>query len=99
MNYKAFTKMNIENIIGIAAGVCTGTSLLPQLIKMIRERKATDISLPMLIILLAGLVLWIWYGILKKDWPIIATNGFSLLVNFLIIILRWHYKSHTHSNK
>ncbi len=85
--------MNIENIVGIAAGICTGTSLLPQLIKMVKEKKATDISVPMLIILLAGLVLWIWYGIIKEDWPIIITNGFSLTVNILILILRRVYKN------
>lgn len=82
----------LENIIGIAAGVCTSVSLLPQLIKMIKEKKATDISVVMLITLLTGLVLWIWYGILKKDLPIIVTNGVSLLLNILIIILRQYYK-------
>jgi MtN3 and saliva related transmembrane protein len=84
--------LNLESIVGIVAGICTGASLLPQLVKMFKEQKATDISLPMLIILLSGLGLWIWYGVMKKDWPIILTNSFSLLVNVLIIILRWHFK-------
>lgn len=82
---------NIETIIGIVAGILTGISMLPQLIKMIREKKATDISVPTLITLLSGLAFWIWYGILKKDIPIIATNGFSMVVNLLIIIMRSRY--------
>lgn len=82
----------LESIVGIAAGVCTAASLLPQLIKMIKEKKATDISIIMLVTLLSGLCLWIWYGIMKQDWPIILTNGFSLLINLLIIIMRWKYK-------
>jgi MtN3 and saliva related transmembrane protein len=82
----------LENIIGTAAGICTAASLLPQLIKMIKEKKATDISLPMLIILLTGLTLWIWYGIMKKDLPIIFTNAFSLVLNILILIFRAYYK-------
>ena len=57
----------------------------PQLIKIIKEKKADDISYVMLLILLAGLGGWIWYGILKKDYPIIVTNSFSLLVNCAII--------------
>ncbi len=89
---------NIENIVGIAAGILTSTSLLPQLFKMFKEKKATDISLPMLIILLTGVTLWIWYGLMKKDWPIIITNGFSLLVNILIILSRWYFKNRRSSS-
>jgi MtN3 and saliva related transmembrane protein len=78
--------------VGIIAGVFTAVSLLPQLIKLIREKKAEDISLFFLIILFFGLGLWIWYGILRDDLPIIATNAFSLLVNLLMIILGIKYK-------
>ena len=72
-------------LIGIIAGICTGISLLPQLIKIIREKKADDISWVMLFILLAGLAGWVWYGILKEDYPIIITNSFSFMVNVAII--------------
>jgi MtN3 and saliva related transmembrane protein len=79
--------------IGIAAGVCTGVSLLPQLIKIITEKKAEAISFVMLAILLAGVAGWVWYGILKEDYPIIITNGFSFIINVLIIIFSVKYKS------
>ena len=72
-------------LIGIIAGICTGVSLLPQLIKIIKDKKADDISYFMLFILLAGLAGWVWYGILKEDYPIIITNSFSFMVNITII--------------
>jgi MtN3 and saliva related transmembrane protein len=78
--------------IGIAAGVCTSVSLLPQLTKIIKEKKADDISYLMLFILLTGLAAWIWYGIIKKDYPIIVTNSFSCIINILIIIFSIKYK-------
>lgn len=78
--------------IGIAAGVCTALSLLPQLIKLIRYKKAEDISLVYLITLFCGLVLWIVYGFLRKDLPIIFTNIVSMILNILIIILGIKYK-------
>jgi MtN3 and saliva related transmembrane protein len=78
--------------IGIAAGVCTAISLLPQLIKIIREKEARNISLFYLLILLAGLSLWVWYGILREDVPIIATNITSIVLNVAIIILGIRYK-------
>lgn len=78
--------------IGIGAGICTSVSMLPQLIKIIKKNKAEDISFFMLFILLAGIGGWIGYGLLKKDYPIIITNGFSFLLNLLIIGFSFKYK-------
>ena len=81
-----------QQIIGIIAGVCTAASLLPQLIKIIKEKRVEDISYFMLVILMVGLACWAWYGILKKDYPIIITNSFSFLVNVAILFFRIKYR-------
>lgn len=78
--------------VGIGAGICTAISLLPQLIRIIRTKAADDISYFMLFILLAGIGGWIWYGIIKTDYPIIITNSFSFLVNLVIIGFTFRYK-------
>ena len=78
--------------VGIGAGIFTAVSLLPQLIKIIKDKKAEDISYFMLFILLVGLSGWIWYGILKNDYPIIITNIFSFIVNSLVIGFSVKYK-------
>lgn len=85
--------MDWTQIIGLAAGVCTATSLIPQVVKTIREKKAEDVSLAMLLVLMTGISLWIVYGIKKNDLPIMATNSFSLFVNITMIILRLKYKN------
>ena len=87
--------MDWTQIIGLAAGVCTATSLIPQVVKTIKEKKAEDVSLVMLLVLGAGIVLWIVYGIKRNDLPIIATNSFSLLVNITMVILGIKYKKNT----
>ncbi|HTM92189.1 MAG TPA: SemiSWEET transporter [Flavisolibacter sp.] len=84
--------MNWTQVIGLAAGVCTSTSLLPQVVKTIKEKKAEDVSLVMLLVLGTGIILWIVYGIRKNDLPIIATNSFSLLVNITMVVLGIKYK-------
>ena len=84
--------MDWTQIIGLAAGVCTATSLLPQVIKTIKEKKAEDVSLVMLLVLGPGIVLWIVYGVKRNDFPIIATNSFSLLVNITMTVLGIKYK-------
>lgn len=87
------TLMDYTKIIGLAAGILTASSLLPQVIKTFKEKKADEVSLLMLFVLLAGLILWVVYGIKREDFPIIATNCFSLLVNLTMIILRIRYKN------
>ncbi len=84
---------SIESYVGIAAGILTAASLLPQLIKTFREKKSEELSLVYLITLLCGLICWIWYGILKEDYPIIITNSFSMIVNSTLIVLSRIYKN------
>ena len=84
--------MTTSTMIGIAASALTGASMLPQLVKLLKEKKAKDISLLMLIVLLTGLTGWVIYGVMKKDWIIITANGFSLVVNSIMIFFAVRYK-------
>ncbi|MBV4358704.1 SemiSWEET family sugar transporter [Pinibacter aurantiacus] len=83
----------MEKYIGIIAGICTCISLVPQLLKILKEKKANDISFFMLFILITGLCGWIWYGVLKKDYPIICTNVFAVIINGLMIVFSIKYKN------
>jgi MtN3 and saliva related transmembrane protein len=83
---------SFSQYVGIVSGILTGISLLPQLLKVIREKESESVSLVTLVVLLAGLAGWVWYGILKEDWPIIITNSFSFLTNTAIIILSLLYR-------
>lgn len=78
--------------IGIFAGICTCISLLPQLLKIIKTKKAENISYWMLFILLTGVGTWVWYGFLRDDLPIIITNSISFLINTLVIIFTIKFK-------
>lgn len=82
---------NIEFITGISAGILTAASMMPQVIKTIKTKEADHVSALMLIILISGIILWIIYGIMKKDMPIICTNSFSLMVNIMMLFLRWKF--------
>jgi MtN3 and saliva related transmembrane protein len=84
-------KSDYIQLVGIIAGIFTAVSLMPQLIKTIKTKKVEEISLWMLIILMAGLATWIYYGILRKDLPIVATNYFSFLLNIILMVLKGKY--------
>lgn len=91
-SHNLFTN-NIVLIIGIVAGILTASSMLPQVFKTLKTKKAEHVSPLMLIILVCGVGLWCFYGILKNDLPIILTNGFSVLVNMVMLFLRWKYRA------
>lgn len=94
INKNKIESMNgdISLYVAICAGICTSASLLPQLIKILREKKSEDLSFGMLITLLIGVSGWIVYGIMKEDYPIILTNSFSFIVNSLMIGFAWKYR-------
>lgn len=77
--------------IGIVAGVLTAVSMLPQLIKVIKEKHVEDLSVVMLLVLVAGLSMWVMYGFIRKDPPLIYTNMFSIAVNLALIFFRVKY--------
>ena len=83
--------MSTIQIIGIVAGVLTSVSMIPQLITMIKKKEAKDVSIVMLLVLMAGLSLWAVYGFMREDAPIIVTNCFSFLVNVVVLTLRIKY--------
>lgn len=84
--------MDLTQVVGLTAGILTASSLLPQVFKTLKEKKAKEVSIKMLLVLQAGVALWIYYGVLRDDMPIIVTNCFSLLVNITMVILRIKYK-------
>lgn len=84
--------MTYETIIGTIAGILTSTSMIPQLIKVLRTKDVGDLSWLMICVLLSGVTLWTYYGILQDEWPIILTNGFSVLTNSFLLFLVWLYR-------
>ena len=84
--------MDKNQWLGIIAGLLTSISMLPQLIKIIKEKKAKEVSLLMLTVLTTGNILWAIYGFMRDDWPIIITNFISITVNSITAFFRLKYK-------
>lgn len=80
------------SIIGGLAGVLTTVAIIPQIIKALRSKQVDDISPVFLSILIIGLGLWVIYGLLIQDYPIIITNGVSFLLNGLMLFLYYTNK-------
>ncbi|WP_312902748.1 SemiSWEET transporter [Chryseobacterium taichungense] len=81
-----------ENILGIVAGILTSVSMIPQLVKVLKEKNAEDLSWTMILVLISGLSLWVWYGFLQNELPIILSNAFAVIVNVILLICCMIYK-------
>ena len=83
----------METVIGTIAGIFTSISMLPQLLKVLKEKDVENLSWGMIAVLLTGVSLWVVYGIMKEELPIILSNGFSVLVNTTLLIYYFKYKN------
>lgn len=78
-------------IIGSFAATLTTICWLPQIIKILRERKTDNISLITTSILATGVFLWIIYGFALGAIPVIAANIVSFLFVGTIVALKLRY--------
>tara|TARA_Y100000310_G_C20280359_1_gene622306 strand:+ start:197 stop:490 length:294 start_codon:yes stop_codon:yes gene_type:complete len=79
------------NILGLIAAVLVNVAFFPQVMKSWRTKKTEDISLIMYTIYITGIVLWLIYGIVTKDIPIIVSEimGISLVLSVLYLKIRY----------
>jgi len=77
--------MTYVTAIGLGAAFCTTIAFLPQAIKTWRTRSTKDISLGMFLIFSIGIALWLIYGLLQHDIPLIAANRITLVLALTIL--------------
>jgi MtN3 and saliva related transmembrane protein len=66
-----------NDIIGYIAGTGTTISFLPQVYQVVRYKNTENISKCMFCIHTSGVMLWVFYGILIKNYVVIAFNAVS----------------------
>ena len=84
--------MNIVTITGLVAAFCTTASFLPQAIKTIQTKNTSGISLSMYSLFAFGTLLWLIYGIIDNNLPIIIANGITLIFSVIILAYKIRYK-------
>jgi MtN3 and saliva related transmembrane protein len=82
--------VNIE-ILGLIAGTISSITFLPQVIKIWQTKSAKDLSMPMLLLLVLGVSMWLAYGIIIKNTPVIYTNSMVLFMTFIMLFFKFKY--------
>lgn len=84
--------MNIQ-LLGLVAGACTTIAFLPQVIKTWKSRSAKDLSLGMFSIFCVGVALWLVYGFMVQDVPVIAANLLTLMLASTLLFFKLRFKN------
>ncbi|MFN3461721.1 MAG: SemiSWEET family sugar transporter [Oceanibaculum sp.] len=82
----------VELVGGIAA-VLTTLSFLPQVLKAWRSRSARDVSLLMLLLFLAGVLLWLCYGLALGSLPLILANAVTAVLILAILAAKLRFRT------
>ena len=77
--------------LGYVAGVFVTFSLLPQIIRVFKLRSAREISLLFNVMLFIGVLLWMSYGIVEGDTPIIVWNAIGAILTALLLYAKLKY--------
>lgn len=81
--------------IGPLAGVLSTASFVPQAWHILRRRRADDVSWGTYLLLTAGVGLWMAYGWLRDDRPLLWTNGLIGVNAVAILLMKWRYQRRT----
>ena len=84
--------LEYTTILGLVAACLTTFSFLPQVIKVVKTKHTKDLSLLMYSIISVGIILWLVYGLIIMDIPLIFANAISLVFTATILVYKLKYK-------
>jgi MtN3 and saliva related transmembrane protein len=83
--------MDVVEIFGSIGAACTTLSFVPQVLQIWKTKSAKDVSLPMYLMFIVGVICWLVYGLMLNAWPIIIANVVTSMLALAVVImkLRW----------
>jgi MtN3 and saliva related transmembrane protein len=79
--------------IGYIAGFLTTLAFVPQVVRAYRTRSVNDLSWIWLFIFISGLFMWLTYGLVLNDWPMILANSLTISLCLLLMLMKLRYKN------
>ena len=79
------------DVIGTIAGILVLSSFIPQLHKAYKTKRMSDVSIYLMGLIASGMLLWVVYGIIRRDPVIIGTNAAGFVLNIILVILKLKY--------
>jgi MtN3 and saliva related transmembrane protein len=83
--------MSLVEMLGLVAALLTTLCWIPQALKTIRTRDTRSSSLVTQGAFALGIVLWLAYGLLRGDLPLILANAVSLILVGTILLMKLRF--------
>ncbi|MGA7457369.1 MAG: SemiSWEET transporter [Methyloceanibacter sp.] len=83
--------MQVEILVSAVAATLTTAAFVPQALHIIRHKETRAISLFMYISFAVGVALWLLFGVMIGNWPIIVSNAITLMLALAIIAMKLKY--------
>jgi MtN3 and saliva related transmembrane protein len=83
--------MSIEILVSAVAATLTTAAFVPQAMHIIRYKETRAISLLMYVSFATGVALWLVFGAMIGNWPIMVSNAITLMLALAIIAMKLKY--------
>jgi MtN3 and saliva related transmembrane protein len=77
--------MDSVQLIGLVAGSLTTLAFFPQVLRTWRSRQTRGLSLTWLLLFTTGVLLWLVYGLVIDDLPVIVANAVTLVLTLCLL--------------
>jgi MtN3 and saliva related transmembrane protein len=81
-------RMTYITILGYLAALASMASFAPQAWKIIRSCETKDISTGMYVLTVAAFALWLAFGFLQRQWPLVMSNSVCLALSAFILLMK-----------
>ena len=82
----------MEQALGLIAASLTTAAFLPQVLKVWKSKSCEDLSYLTFGLLFVGVSLWLVYGLLRNDLPVIVSNAVTVVLAGAVIVGMMKYK-------
>ena len=79
-------------VIGILAGILILTGWVPQIVRGYKTKRLNDVSPYLMILIFAGAVLWLIYGIALDDVYIMGVNLAAMVLTMIVLSMKLKYE-------
>ena len=79
-------------MIGSIAGILITSALLPQVIKVLKTKDTSSLSLGMYSLQVIGVFLWLVHGVVISDMALLIANVITFGLSMIIFVCKLKYK-------
>jgi MtN3 and saliva related transmembrane protein len=83
--------MDLPDFLGYTAATLSTAAFIPQVWRSFRTKDVSGISLRMYSIFTAGIAVWLAYGIVLREPPMMVANSLSLVLACSVLVMKLKY--------